>query len=65
MKIVRLDDVFLHPDHIAKLREYGEVMLYHNVPIEEDIVSRIHDADICITSNRAFISKKYSAKHQN
>lgn len=48
MKIVSVDKVEIHPDHIETLKQYGEVVVYDDVPSEDEGVRRIIDADIVI-----------------
>ena len=48
MKIVSVDDVYLHPNHIEELETLGEVVIYHDTPNEEVGINRIKDADVVI-----------------
>ena len=48
MKIVSVDKVFLYPDHIKKLKKFGEVVVYDDVPDEAEGLRRIEDAQIVI-----------------
>lgn len=48
MKIVSVDKVFLHPEHINELKKLGEVVIYNDVPDEAEGIKRIKHADIVI-----------------
>ena len=48
MKIVSVDKVEIHPEHIKILKQHGEVVVYDNVPSEDEGIKRIVDADIVI-----------------
>lgn len=48
MKIVSVDKVFLHPEHINELKKLGEVVIYSDVPDEAEGIKRIKHADIVI-----------------
>lgn len=50
MKIVIIDAVDLLPDHIDALRKYGEVVVYHDIPSEDEGIKRVADADIIIAA---------------
>ncbi|MBP6993655.1 hypothetical protein KBB12_00240 [Candidatus Woesebacteria bacterium] len=48
MKIVSVDKVEIHPDHVETLKRYGEVVIYNDIPSEDEGIQRIGDADIVI-----------------
>ncbi len=50
MKIVSADKVYLYPEHIKKLKAFGEVTIYNDVPEEAEYIRRIKDADIVINN---------------
>lgn len=46
MKIVIIDAVDMLPEHVEVLRQYGEVVVYNDIPTEDEGIKRIVDADI-------------------
>lgn len=50
MKIVSVDKVYFHPEHINKLKKFGDVVIYNDIPDKAEGINRIKDADIVITN---------------
>ncbi len=50
MKIVIIDAVDMLPEHVEVLRQYGEVVVYNDIPTEDEGIKRIVDADIIIAA---------------
>ncbi|PIP63338.1 glycerate dehydrogenase [Candidatus Roizmanbacteria bacterium CG_4_9_14_3_um_filter_33_18] len=48
MKIISVDKVVIYPEHLQKLKKFGEVIIYNNVPNEKEGIKRIKDADIIV-----------------
>lgn len=48
MKIVSVDKVVIYPEHLNKLKKLGKVIVYNDVPSENEGIKRIRDADIVI-----------------
>jgi len=48
MKIISVDKVVIYPEHIKQLKNFGEVIIYNDVPDEKEGIRRIKDADIVI-----------------
>ncbi len=48
MKIVSVDKVIIYPEHLQKLKKFGEVVIYNDVPDEKEGIERIKDAEIVI-----------------
>lgn len=50
MKIVSADKVYLYPEHRKDLKRLGEVVIYNDIPDEQEGIRRIKDADIVINN---------------
>ncbi|MGI8419188.1 MAG: 2-hydroxyacid dehydrogenase [Candidatus Levyibacteriota bacterium] len=50
MKIVNLDINYIYPEHREKLKDLGELIIYEDIPSEEEGIRRMEDADIVISS---------------
>jgi catabolite regulation protein CreA len=68
MKIVILNDCFFKENHLASLKELGEVVEYNDTNSEQLVIERLKDADIgvadCYLSplkKSVFDSMKYPA----
>ncbi|PIS09256.1 hypothetical protein COT75_02460, partial [Candidatus Beckwithbacteria bacterium CG10_big_fil_rev_8_21_14_0_10_34_10] len=48
MKIVSVDKVYIYPEHIRELKKYGEVVVYNDIPDEQEGIKRIKDVEIVI-----------------
>ncbi len=48
MKIVSVDKVYISPEDIKRLKKFGEVIVYNDVPNEKEGIQRIKEADIVI-----------------
>lgn len=48
IKIVGVDKVYVYPEDLERLKKFGEVIMYSDVPSESEGIDRIRDADIVI-----------------
>ncbi len=48
MKIVSVDKIVIYPEHVSVLKKFGEVVIYNDVPNEEEGIKRLKDTDIVI-----------------